>query len=583
MESANITTLNLDDIPMPVIKCDMEENIIYFNQYLLNDPNLKELHLFLDAKASCILDLGKDTIEIQSILYKIHKREYNDSILFFIETSPESHTELTSTTNFADIDVSLANITHEIRSPLNAIIGITSLMQDTELDKEQRVFIDMLNESNYILMNIVDNILDWYNLKAGKLKLKIETFCLKDSVDEIHALVASNAAVKSINMTYVIEESTVNFIIGDKLRFQQILINIYTNSLKYIATKAFIKTKISARKKENKSDMWQLQIHVHDYYNHPKDIFDDEKPPREDDLGLSLVISKKLCELMNGNIYVTATGVTIDIEVQTVSTQGHASSISESKMESLKNKRVLLVDDILANRIILGETISKKGMLPFLIASSEEAIMCIKNGMEFDIGLIDIYLPKYNGVNLARNIKLTNPDMPLIALSSIGDNIGDTLGLFKSILTKPVENTKLFDTILNALNEPVKNVKKKGVSFLIDEDDFFNREILKYQLKKLGYTDISEVENGEQCIEILKIKQFDVIFIDIKTPKADGYAVIDFIKKNPRKNKPFCIYLSGTKIKDEYHDLFNGILNKPIIMEKLVELMERFKEYKGVI
>lgn len=599
----------IDDIPMYIITCDKDGKILYLNKHILEDIKFSDLRdyknvkefikdgmniLEMDIKKNFIINTSNNILDIT-----VHTKKIENNILLFINSNYKCY-EIKNTF--------IANITHEIRTPLNAIIGITTLMQDTNLDEDQTAYIDMLVESNGNLMNIIDNILDYSNLESKKLKLYPESFYLKDCIDEIHSVLAEQAFNKTVNMVYEIVDKNIElnnanqyldsseFIITDKLRLQQIFINLYSNSLKYINPKAIINTKIYIKDFKafpykpdlfknflNEDNLCYLHVEINDncmydtnMFNHYHQLFNDFNTSINEGLGLGVLIAKNLCKLMNGDIELNNEKGIISFHLLV---EKSYKIDDKSNFDLLKGKKVLLVDDSLINRITLSETLSKIGMIPFSVASSEEALMYVKNNIEFDIGLLDIYLPKYNGVNLAKNIKLIKPNLPLIALSSVGDNIGNTMNNFKQILIKPINPIKLYNIIASILIKGINEAENAlhKISILIDEDDSFNRKILRGQLNKLGYTNITEVENGKECIEILKIKMFDLVFIDIKTPFLSGYDVIDYINKNINP-KPFCVYLSGMKIKENYHSLFNCILLKPILLQKLKDIMVEFQK-----
>lgn len=587
--------IKIDEIPLFIIKCDKDGKILYLNKYILDDYKFSDLKEYTNIneflKEDIINNVNKKNFIIttsNNILdINVNVKSVEDYFLIFVNSNYKCYEIKNSF---------IANITHEIRTPLNAIIGITTLMQDTKLDEDQAVYIEMLTESNGNLMNIIDNILDYSNLESNKLKLYPESFYLKDCIDEIHSVLAEQVTNNKINMSYEIINTDEcldysEFIITDKLRLQQIFINLYTNSLKQINSKQTINTKIYLKSLDsfprktdflktflNEDNLCYLYVEINDnciytedMFNHYSQLFNNFNTVINEGLGLGVLIAKNLCKLMHGDIQINNEKGIISFYILIEKT---FKSHDTNNLELLKGKKVLLVDDSLINRITLSETLSKIGMIPFSVASSEEALMYVKNNIEFDIGLLDIYLPKYNGVNLAKSIKLIKPDIPLIALSSVGDNLGNTMNMFKHILTKPINPIKLYNVIATVLT---KDVKETGnhISILIDEDDNFNRKILRGQLNKLGYTNIVEVENGKECIEILKIKSFDVVFIDIKTPFMSGYDVIDYVNTNIYP-KPFCVYLSGMKIKDNYHSLFDGILLKPILLQKLKDIMIKF-------
>jgi CheY-like chemotaxis protein len=485
----------------------------------------------------------------------------------------------------------MMNLSHEIRTPCNSIIGIISLLQDTHLDKEQITYIEMLKETSNNLMSILDNILDYSKLENGKLELKKTSFYFKDCIDTVNSIISMQANEKLINMTYNIDENIPEFIVGDYLRIQQILINLFVNSIKFTKPKGKIHTEIKV--KEIINDKIILTFSIHDtgspeyiikkeeYLNIFKSynqLFNNFNNRHTEGTGLGLSICKELTLLMNGDIWVENSdknGTTFYFTIIVNKSYNEAGSIDYA---FLKDKNILVVDDTIVNRVTLCGILKKAGMIPYPVSTSDEALIMVKNNIHFDIALLDLYLPRFTGVRLAEHIRSLNPELPLIALSSVGDKITN-LGadLFNHLLVKPIKEDILLNVIQNVFNKtPVKKQpeirKDQEIKILIDEDDQFNRKVLKKQLEKLGHTNTIEVQNGQECIDILNIEKFDLIFIDIKTPIKSGYDVIKYIKKN--KIKSYTICLTGLHLED--NNQFNDILYKPLELYRLKEAMDKF-------
>lgn len=617
--------LNLDLLPLFIIIIDLDGNIKYLNKFIINDHKLNKIS---DIKNIYdLIDFTKDhkkqiiNNELKNVTYNIQingsklevilwTHKCDDIIYIFMESTYKC---------FEIKNTFMANLSHEVRSPLNGIIGVISLIQYTKLDAEQSNYLEMLKESSGILMNTIDNILDYSKLELGKLKLNPSSFYLRDCIETVCSILSVNAMEKVIKITYNIDEDVPEFIISDYLRIQQILINLLSNSIKFTKVKGFINVDIKLIKSKN-SDVTPDYINVNnnkfsllftikdsgspEYHIKKEDsleifksyhqLFSNFSDRNNEGTGLGLAICKELCNLMNGDIWV-------ETEINTEkdgSTFCFTILVEKSYEEGapidyaiLKNKHVLVVDDNMTNRISLSNMVKQAGMIPFPVSSSDEAMIFIQNDIRIDIGLLDIYLPRFTGVKLAQHIKITRPELPLIALSSLGDkinNIGENL--FKYLIVKPANEKNLLSVIQSILMKKIEmsssiissssdNLEITNINILIYDNDNFNRKVLKTQLKKLCYKNIDEVSTSKECIDIIKIKNYDIIFIDVKTGYVSGYDVIEYIDKH-QCIKPYTICLSGYSVNKKI-ELFDGIMLKPINFDKLKEALEKFYIYKN--
>jgi signal transduction histidine kinase/DNA-binding response OmpR family regulator len=587
--------IDLDIIPFSIIKTDLAGNVNFLNTHIKNEPKFLEILGELNVMNFIIFGENKITDNIvnyptfvftktSKIDIKINTLVLEKQVYIFIEDIFKQY-EIKN--NF------MANFSHEVRNPLNSIIGIISLLHDTVLDTEQINYIDMLKDSSNNLMNIVDNILDYSKLENGSLKLKKSSFYLRECIETVHSMMSITANEKSIKMSFTISEQIPAFIVGDYIRIQQILINMYSNSIKFTKLKGSIVTDITGTFTENK---YQLDFSIHDsgspeyrikkedYQNIFKSyhqLFNNFNDRNNEGTGLGLAICKELVLIMNGDIQVVNSnenGTTITFYITIEKSYDNSGPID---FNVLKDKNVLIVDDTVINRVSLCSTLKKAGMIPYPVSTSEEALIILKNNMDFDIALLDIYLPRFSGVKLAEHIRILKPDLPLIALSSVGDKLGNiSPDLFNHLLVKPVKENNLLSILQSVLlnkksnqNIIIKTVDTKAkIKILIDDDDKFNRQVLKKQLEKLYNTEIVEVSNGKECIDILGLEDFDLIFIDLKTPIKTGYDVIKFILKN--KVKVYTVCLSGFQIEDTH--LFDDILIKPIEILKLKNIMNKY-------
>ena len=264
----------------------------------------------------------------------------------------------------------------------------------------------------------------------------------------------------------------------------------------------------------------------------------------------------------------------------------------------LKNKNVLIIDDNFYNRISLTGVISKWGMHPHAFGDAEEAIHFTKI-IKFDIGLIDLCMPKMDGITFAKKLGEHNINIPLIALSSLCDNDSELDIYFQSSIIKPYKELYLKNICINLLNNKSNTVINKvqttieyletidtfnlkdSIRILLADDIQINQKIIVYFLNKLNFNNIQVVNNGKECLNLMENNYFDLILLDIRMPILNGEETLKQIKILNKYN-PYIIAVTAYCLledKQKYLDMgFNDYLPKPIDINKLKKCMNKFIE-----
>lgn len=356
----------------------------------------------------------------------------------------------------------VASMSHEMRTPLNGIIGYTTLLKDTTLDEYQHECVDTIWQCSMNLLRRVNDVLDLSKMSVGKLELATTPFSINEVIASSFDVIAIDAKKKNIEVSYFVEHEVPQIIIGDSNRLEQILVNLLSNAVKFTE-----KGKINVHVRLIKHDITHTILDVRNRYNIQFTVSDtgigissenqkllfqsfsqidhSNTTLYDGGTGLGLVICKKLCEIMDGFIRVEShsnRGSNFIFNIKVESAQIDTISIEDSY--KFEKRCVLVVDDNETNRVMTCTILSEWGIQSISCSSSKEAIMYVRgNVFNLDMIILDIKMPDKDGNELANEIAHINNTIALVALSSVLLPSNKISKNFKYYLTKPIKPKKL--------------------------------------------------------------------------------------------------------------------------------------------
>jgi CheY-like chemotaxis protein len=507
----------------------------------------------------------------------------------------------------------LANISHELRTPMNGIIGMSDLLLETNLQPEQQTLLKTVRESAGTLLHLVNDLLDFSRSEAGKLRLEARLFDLRACLDATLPPLALRAYQKGLELACDLPSEIPEGLIGDSDRLRQVLVNLLGNAIKFTA-RGEIVLQVAVLGQTN--DAVDLQFTVRDTgIGIPADkqsaVFeaftqvDDSHSRMHGGAGLGLAISNDLVRMMGGRLWVESVlgaGSSFHFTAHFAREQGLA-PLATAARNILSGRSVLVVDDNETSRRILEQCLAGWGLQPVTVADGHVALSEMRRrvltGTPFEFILADADMPGMNGFELAERLR-GNPHLagPIIMMLPASDPVRlaarcREVGVVRHVV-KPIQRSALLDRIMEILHEsalPAATADEpaadgdlqpaRPLHLLLAEDNQINQALATRILQQWGHT-VIVAANGREALERLETGSFDLVLMDIQMPEMNGLEAVarwrDFERAHPdRPRLPVIAMTANAGESDEERFLVGGMdayLTKPIDRPRMFATIE---------
>ncbi len=510
----------------------------------------------------------------------------------------------------------LSKMSHEIRTPLNAIIGYLSIAKDSDDNLEKiNHCIDNSQIASKHLLQIINDVLDMSSIESGKMKIANEEFDLKKEISDITAIFYQNAKAKNVRFETQVDALTEEWVIGDQLRLNQIIMNLLSNAVKFTPEDGSVTLHITQLNPEDAHNEVYVQFIVRDtgigmseeYMSRLFQPFEQEDAStakKYGGSGLGLSITNNLVHMMGGNIQVDSKqneGTTFTVTMHFEKAKEHKAL--EVRHEDYSHVRVLVVDDMDNECSYVKMMLKRCGVQADSVTSGKDALRRLQRRARvdnaYDMCILDWSMPEMNGVQVAGLIREEfGQELPIIIATAYDvsefEDEAKAAGVNK-VIAKPLFQSTLFDLLVSTfgkydpeaeLQESQKPINMEGVHILLAEDNEMNMDIAVTMLEKAGVI-VDQAVNGQEAYDIFTSKEagtYQLILMDVQMPVLDGYEATKKIRESNHpeaKTIPIIAMTANAFAEDVAEALSKGMnahIAKPVNYDKLFDVLMKFSK-----
>ena len=505
----------------------------------------------------------------------------------------------------------LSNMSHDIRTPMNAIIGFTTLALSNidDTDRVKDYLAKTLASSNHLL-SLINDVLDMSRIESGKIHLEEVEVNLSDVLHDLKTIVSGQIYAKQLELYMDVMDVTDEDVYCDKTRLNQILLNLLSNAIKFTPAGGTVSMRVrQLAGKVRGCGQYEFRIKDNGIGMSPefaKKIFEPFERERTSTVsriqgtGLGMAITKNIVDMMGGTIEVqTAQGKGTEFTV-CVPMRAQTEQRPVEKITELEGLKALVVDDDFNTCDSVTKMLVKVGMRAEWTLSGKEAVLRARQSIEmsdaYHAYIIDWRLPDMNGIEVTRRIRSLNDDTPIIILTAYDwsdiEAEAKAAGV-TAFCSKPMFMSDLRETLMSALGQkqtdaaqgllPEKNADFKGKHILLVEDNELNREIAQEILREYGFL-VDSAENGAVAVEKVSTAapgSYDLVLMDVQMPIMDGYTATRQIRAldDPARAKLPILAMTANAFDEDRRNALesgmNGFLSKPIVIGDLVQELHK--------